>query len=79
MHVSIRVTLAVTGLALTAMPALAITKQQSPAPGPQRESIADPDERSERLAERTERAARQHRYDRTNARSVMEIGSRSPN
>lgn len=62
------------GALIAAAPALAVTKQQSPAPGPERSQIADPDEQADRLAERTEHAARSHRYDRTSARSVMELG-----
>lgn len=79
MHKSILAVLFAVVLSVPLAPALAVTREQAPAPGPQRSSVADPDERQERLAERTERAARQHRYDRTSARSVMEIGNRSPN
>ena len=59
-------------------PAMAVTKQQAPTPGSDRARIADSDEVSDRLAERSERASRQRTYDRTSARSVMEIGSPRP-
>lgn len=66
------------GLLAAGAPAFAVTKQQAPAPGPERSRIADPDAESDRLAERTERASRRHSYDRTSARSVMDIGNRTP-
>lgn len=68
---------ALAALATLGAPALAVTKQQAPAPGPERSSIADPDAERDRLAERTERASRRHSYDRTSARSVLDLGNRA--